>query len=72
MISPLLANVYLNYVLDLWAHQWRSRHARGDVVIVRYADDFVVGFQYKADAVRFRKELYAGILHVRICAGGAG
>ena len=44
VISPLLANVYLHYVLDLWANQWRSRHAGGDVIIVRYADDFVLGF----------------------------
>ena len=53
-ISPLLANVYLHYVLDLWAHQWRKRHARGDVIIVRWADDFVVGFQHEDDAMRFR------------------
>ena len=52
-ISPLLANVYLHYALDLWAHQWRKRHARGDVIIVRYADDFVVGFQYKEEAEAF-------------------
>ena len=56
-ISPLLANLYLHYVLDLWVQQWRKRHARGDVVIVRYADDFIVGFQYHADAVRFTEEL---------------
>ena len=53
VISPLLANVYLHYVLDLWAHQWRSRHARGDVIIVRYADDFVLGFQHRSEAERF-------------------
>jgi RNA-directed DNA polymerase len=45
-VSTLLANVYLRYVFDLWVHQWRSRHARGEVVVVRYADDFVVGFQH--------------------------
>lgn len=56
-ISPLLANVYLHYVLDLWVQQWRKRHARGDVIIVRYADDFVMGFQHEADAVRFRADL---------------
>jgi group II intron reverse transcriptase/maturase len=56
-ISPLLANVYLHYVLDLWAHQWRRRYARGDVIIVRWADDFVVGFQYEDDARRFKEEL---------------
>lgn len=56
-ISPLLANVYLHYVFDLWAHQWRRRHAHGDVVIVRFADDFVVGFQHQAEAERFLVEL---------------
>lgn len=56
-ISPLLANIYLHYVLDLWAHQWRQRYARGDVIIVRWADDFVVGFQYEDDAKRFHAEL---------------
>jgi group II intron reverse transcriptase/maturase len=49
-VSPILANVYLHYVLDLWVHQWRRRHARGRVIIVRYADDFVMGFQYADDA----------------------
>jgi len=49
-ISPLLANVILHYILDLWVHQWRRRHARGRVVIVRYADDFVMGFEKEADA----------------------
>jgi RNA-directed DNA polymerase len=57
VISPLLANVYLHYVLDLWARQWRSRVARGEVVIVRYADDFIVGFQHRSDAERFLLEL---------------
>ena len=52
-VSTLLANVYLHYVFDLWVHQWRSRHARGEVVVVRYADDFVVGFQHRGDAERF-------------------
>jgi RNA-directed DNA polymerase len=51
--SPLLANVYLHYVFDLWAERWRRREATGDVVIVRYADDIVVGFQHEADARRF-------------------
>ena len=58
-VSPLLANVYLHYVFDLWAHQWRRRHARGDVVIVRFADDFVVGFQHRKDAERFWADLRA-------------
>jgi RNA-directed DNA polymerase len=53
VISPLLANVYLHYVFDLWAHQWRRREAKGNVVVVRYADDIVVGFQHEADARRF-------------------
>jgi RNA-directed DNA polymerase len=56
-ISPLLANVYLHYVFDLWAHRWRKTHARGDVIVVRYADDFIVGFQHRADAERFLAEL---------------
>jgi RNA-directed DNA polymerase len=55
--SPLLANVYAHYVLDLWAHQWRTRHARGDVVIARFADDFVVGFEHRQDAERFWADL---------------
>ena len=56
-ISPLLANIYLHYVLDLWADQWRRTQAHGDVIIVRYADDFVVGFQHQSDATRFLEEL---------------
>ena len=51
--SPLLANVYLHYVFDLWAHQWRRREATGNVVVVRYADDIVAGFEHEADARRF-------------------
>ena len=57
VISPLLANIYLHYVFDLWAHRWRSRHARGNVTIVRYADDIVVGFEHEAEAKRFLAEL---------------
>jgi RNA-directed DNA polymerase len=56
-VSTLLANVYLHYVFDLWVHQWRSRHARGDVVVVRFADDFVVGFEHRDEAERFWAEL---------------
>ena len=56
-ISPLLANIYLHYVFDLWADQWRKKQAHGDVIIVRYADDFVVGFQHESDAGRFLEEL---------------
>jgi group II intron reverse transcriptase/maturase len=57
VISPLLANVFLHYVLDLWVHHWRSKYARGDVIIVRYADDFVMGFQYRDDAEHCLREL---------------
>jgi RNA-directed DNA polymerase len=56
-ISPLLANIYLHYVLDLWADRWRRTRAHGDAIIVRYADDFVVGFQHQSDARRFLEEL---------------
>jgi len=56
-ISPLLANVYLHYALDLWVQWWRQHRARGEIIIVRYADDFIVGFQYKDDAERFHGEL---------------
>jgi len=52
-ISPLLANLYLHYVFDLWAELWRRREATGDMIMVRYADDLVVGFQYQGDARRF-------------------
>jgi len=55
--SPLLANIYLHYVFDLWVQQWRQRHARVDVIVVRFADDFIVGFQHKSDAERFLAEL---------------
>src|SRR5207342_463826 len=57
VISPLLANLYLHYVLDLWAERWRRREAAGDMIIVRYADDFIVGFQHEADARRFLDEM---------------
>jgi group II intron reverse transcriptase/maturase len=55
--SPLLANVYLHYVFDLWVQAWRRQHAHGDVIVVRFADDIVVGFQEKSDAKQFRAEL---------------
>ena len=55
--SPLLANVYLHYVFDLWVQAWRRKRAHGDVIIVRFADDIVLGFQRKADADQFRAEL---------------
>ncbi len=69
VISPLLANVYLHYVIDLWAARWRRREASGDMIIVRYADDLVVGFEHEADARRFldamraRLEAFALSLH---------
>src|ERR1022692_4072958 len=56
VVSPLIANVYLHYVFDLWADIWRRKVAKGDVIIVRYADDLVMGFQQRADAVRFLEE----------------
>jgi len=56
-VSPLLANVYLHYVFDLWAHQWRRQRARGEMIVVRFADDFVVGFEYRDDAERFWADL---------------
>lgn len=57
VISPLLANIYLHYVLDLWVIKWRKEKASGDVIIVRYADDFVMGFQYRREAERFLRDL---------------
>lgn len=69
VISPLLANIYLHYVYDLWVRQWRGRHARGNVIVVRYADDSVVGFQREDEAngflkdVRARLELFGLVLH---------
>src|ERR1700758_3196600 len=54
--SPLLANVYLHYVFDLWIEAWRKKVARGDVIVVRYADDLVLGFQYRTEAERFLRE----------------
>lgn len=67
--SPLLANVFLHYVFDLWAHWWRQHHATGEIIVVRYADDFVVGFQHRGDADRFlvalreRMQKFALVLH---------
>ena len=54
--SPLLANIYLHYVFDLWVQHWRKHHATGDAIVVRYADDVVVGFEHRADAERFLQE----------------
>jgi group II intron reverse transcriptase/maturase len=65
-ISPLLANVYLHYAVDLWAQRWRNRHARGDVIIVRYADDSVLGFQHHDEAERFLEDLRARLEGFRL------
>ena len=56
VVSPLLANVYLHYVFDLWVEVWREKVAQGDMIVVRYADDLVVGFQHREDAERFLRE----------------
>src|SRR6476620_7282950 len=56
VVSPLLANVYLHYVFDLWIEAWRQKVAAGDVIVVRYADDLVVGFENRAEAERFLEE----------------
>jgi group II intron reverse transcriptase/maturase len=66
VISPFLANVYLHYVLDTWVHWWRSTQANGNVIIVRYADDFVVGFKEKADAENFLRELRERLTHFEL------
>ena len=69
VISPLLANVFLHYVFDLWIHQWRGRHTRGECYVVRYADDFVIGFEHEWDAracleaLRQRMEKFGLNLH---------
>ncbi|WP_078198456.1 group II intron reverse transcriptase/maturase [Cupriavidus necator] len=69
VVSPLLANVYLHYVFDLWANRWRRREAKGNVIILRYADDVVVGFEHEADArqfwdaMRLRLEEFSLALH---------
>ena len=55
--SPLLANIYLYYAFDLWVESWRKKYAAGDMIVVRYADDFVLGFEHRADAERFLEQL---------------
>ncbi len=57
VISPVLANLYLHYVLDLWVEAWRKKQARGDVIVVRYADDAVLGFEHRDEAERFLEQL---------------
>ena len=67
VISPLLANIYLHYVFDLWAERWRRREASGDMILVRYADDIIVGFEYESDARQFwdaMRETFGGVLVV--------
>lgn len=65
VISPLMANIYLHYVYDLWAQQWRKKHSHGDMIVVRYADDTIVGFEHRDDAKRFLKDL-----HIRLAQFG--
>src|SRR5215469_13014019 len=57
VISPLLANIYLHYAFDLWVNVWRTKWAQGEVVVIRYADDTIVGFQHQTDADRFLENL---------------
>ena len=57
MISPILANIYLHYVFDLWADAWRRKKASGDVIVIRYADDIVLGFQFEHEARAFLHDL---------------
>ncbi len=64
VISPVLSNIYLHYALDLWVQQWRTRNAKGDVIIVRYADDSVIGFQYEGEAQRFLQALRERLAHL--------
>ncbi|MCP5048265.1 MAG: hypothetical protein GY940_13930, partial [bacterium] len=65
VISPLLANAFLHYALDVWAARWRKLEAKGGMIMVRYADDFVIGFQYHEDAIKFQRAL-----QVRLTAHG--
>jgi len=67
VISPLLANIYLHYVFDLWINQWRKRDAQGTVTVVRYADDMVVGFQEHSDAEQFQEELKQRLESFSLC-----
>jgi RNA-directed DNA polymerase len=57
-ISPVLANIYLHYVFDLWIQQWRKKQAQGEIIVVRYCDDFIVGFQHRHEAQRFLADLH--------------
>jgi hypothetical protein len=58
LVSPFLANVYLHYAFDLWAERWRRREATGNIIVVRFADDIVVGFEHEADARRFQDAMH--------------
>ena len=58
VVSPILANVYLHYALDLWVYRWRQEKARGDVIVIRYADDFIAGFQHEHEAKAFLQDLW--------------
>ena len=64
--SPLLSNVYLHYVFDLWVRAWRQKQAHGDMIVVQFADNIVLGFQYKSDAERFREELVQRLRKFRL------
>ena len=64
--SPLLANIYLHYVFDIWANSWRRRKARGDIIMVRYADDIIMGFQYRHEAEQFLKEMRERFLKFKL------
>jgi group II intron reverse transcriptase/maturase len=66
VISPLLANIYLHYVLDIWASWWRKTKAKGDIIIVRYADDFVIGFQYHEEAETFLAALHRRLSNYKL------
>lgn len=57
VVSPILANIYLHYVFDLWSHQWRRQKAQGDMIIIRYADDTVLGFEYEQEAKCFLQDM---------------
>ena len=69
VISPLLANVYLHYTFDLLAERWRRREVTGDMIIVRYADDLVVGFEHERDARRFCDAMRERLQDFSLCAG---
>jgi RNA-directed DNA polymerase len=65
-ISPILANIYMHYVFDLWTQQWRTKQASSDIIVVRYCDDFIVGFHYRRDAVRYLEELKARLAKFKL------